>query len=221
MLCQNCQAELVDAARFCSECGLATVGIILPEADYSYETSEKLFPWRVVVQILLAVWLPFTGIGVLVALTEGFWFVPLIMSSVVLLAIFIIAWLYKGRKQKWGVNRTLWVLTPEGLEVGYPPDVAKRLAVAGAASATVTAGRQNWRVTALGLEMAKNLSVVHGLPILPWTDFTAAEYRPDKYQIALYRLIGGVSLVQTNPDNYTYTEQLLRFYLSSQQSKPL
>ena len=213
MFCQNCGTSLREGAKFCPECGLTAEGSLSPPDEYSYETLQNLYPWKAVIQITLVAWLPFTAIGVLVALAEGFWIVPAIMSGVVLFAIFAIAWAHKGKKKKWGVERTLWILTPEGYGAGYPPEVAMRLGMLGAASAALTAGRENWGVTSLGIDMAKNLSVVKGLPIMPWTEFISAEYRPDKRQIALHLPTGRVGLICANPDNYARVEQLVRLYM--------
>jgi len=214
MFCKNCGVSLRESARFCPECGLTTeITFSLSSDEYSYETIQKLYPWKAIIPIVLLVWLPFTAIGVMVALGEGFWFVPVIMSGIVLFAIFAIAWGNKGKKKKWGVDRTLWVLTPEGYGYGYPPDVAKRLGVMGVASSAVTAGRQNWGVTSLGINMAKTLAVVKGLPIVSWTEFISAEYRPEKCEIALHMPTGQVGLILANHDNYTYVEQLVRLYM--------
>jgi len=215
MFCEICGATLRESARFCPECGVTAGGSIAPASEYSYETLQNLFPWKAVIPIVLAVWLPFTAIGMLVALAEGFWFLPVIMSGIVLFAIFIIAWGNKGRKKKWGVDRTLWIITPKGWGSGYPPDVAKRLGLTGAASAAATAaGGQNWAATSQGINMAKNLSFVKGLPITPWEQFTSAEYRTEKREIALHMPTGGVGLIRANPDNYAYVEQLVRIYLT-------
>ena len=215
MFCEKCGTALREGAKFCPGCGLLVGGAPTAQAEeYSYETLTKLFPWNAVVPIVLLLWLPFTGIGILVALIEGFWFVPIIMSGLVLFGIFAVAWMHKGKKEKWGVNRTLWVFTPEGYAAGYPPDVAKRLGAAGAASAALTFGRQNWGVTVHGLDMAKNLAtVVKGLPIMPWTAFVSAEYRPEKREIAMHTPTGATGLILANPDNYQYVEQLVRGYM--------
>jgi len=84
--------------------------------------------------------------------------------------------------------------------------------VIGAVSAGVTsAGKQNLSVTSLGINMAKNLTMVaNGLPIVPWTEFISAEYRPEKREIALHMPTGSVALIHANPDNYAYVEQLVR-----------
>ena len=216
MFCKNCGVSLREGARFCPECGLTTENSLPPPtAEYSYETLQKLFPWKAVIPIVLLLWLPFTAIGVLVALAEGFWFVPVIMSGIVLFAIFAVAWGNKGKKKKWGVDRTMWILTPEGYGTGYPPDVAKRLGVMGAVSAGASAaGGQNWGVTSLGINMAKNLTtVINGLPIVPWTEFIAAEYRPEKREIALHLPSGQIGMIRANPDNYACVEQLIRLYM--------
>ena len=216
MFCEKCGATLREDAKFCTECGVTTEGNLSENpAEYSYETITKLFPWNAVIPIILLVWLPMTAIGVAVTLTEGFWFVPVIMSGIVLFAIFAIAWAHKGKKQKWGVERTLWILTSEGVASGYPPEVAKRLAALGAASAAATIGsNQNWGVTSLGINMAKNVyTVINGLPVIPWTEFISAEYRSEKHEIALHLSKGQVRTIRTNPDNYTHVEQLVRGYM--------
>ncbi|MCL1859204.1 MAG: zinc ribbon domain-containing protein [Oscillospiraceae bacterium] len=215
MFCEKCGATLRENAKFCPECGITVnnAGFIRSE-EYSYETTTNLFPWNAVIPIIFAAWLPFTGIGVMVALAEGFWFVPLIMSGVVLLAIFLIAWAYKGKQKKWGKDRTLWIITPEGWAGGYPPDVAKRLAALGAFSTAATIGRQNWGVTSQGINMAKNIAtVIHGLPVNPWENYIKAEYRPQKREIALHKPTGNIALISTNSDNYSYVEQLVRLYM--------
>ena len=214
MFCQNCGASLREGAKFCPECGLTTEGSFpAPDAEYSYETLQNLYPWKAVIQITLLAWLPFTAIGLLVALAEGFWIVPVIMSGIALFAIFALAWAHKGKKKKWGVERTLWILTPEGYGAGYPPEVAMRLGLLDAVSSATTADRQNWGVASLRIDMAKNLAVVKGLPITPWTDFISAEYRPEKREIALHLPTGQVGLIYANPDNYAYVEQLVRLYM--------
>jgi len=215
MLCEKCGATLREGAKFCPECGVTTENTLPSSTDeYSYETTTNLFPWKAVIPIVFAAWLPFTGIGVLVALAEGFWFVPVIMSGIVLFAIFAIAWAYKGKQKKWGKDRTLWIITPEGYAGGYPPDVAKRLALLGVASTAATIGRQNWSVTSHGINMAKNIAtVIHGLPVNPWENYIKAEYRPEKREIALHKIEGAVALISTNPDNYAYVEQLVRLYM--------
>ena len=216
MFCEKCGATLREGARFCPECGITTDNTLRPPTEeYSYETTTKLFPWNAVVPIVLLLWLPFTAIGVFVTMTEGFWFVPVIMSGVVLLGVFGIAWGYKGKQKKWGKDRTLWIITPEGYATGYPPDVAKRLAALGALSATASAAsRQNWGVTSQGINMAMNtVTVIKGLPINPWEKYIKAEYRPAKLEIAMHLRTGQVGLIHTNPDNYATVEQLIRGYM--------
>jgi len=217
MFCKNCGTPLREGAKFCPECGITVEGSLPPLSDeYSYETLQKLFPWKAIIPIILLLWLPFTAIGLLVALAEGFWFVPAIMSSIVLFAIFIIAWGNKGKKKKWGVDRTMWIITTAGYGSGYPPDVAKRIGTIGAASAGMTAASgHNWSVTSQGINMAQNLKHINGLPIMPWTGFIKAEYRPQKREIALHMPNGQVGIIKTNPDNYAYVEQLVRGYIRS------
>ena len=218
MFCEKCGAALREGARFCPECGLTTDNTPPPAEEYSYETTTKLFPWNAVVPIILLLWLPFTAIGVFVTLAEGFWFVTPIMSGVVLLGVFGIAWAYKGKQKKWGKDRTLWIITPDGYATGYPPDVAKRLAAIGAASAAATIGRQNWGVTSQGINMAMNaVTVIKGLPVNPWGKYIKAEYRPAKLEIALHRPDGLVGLIHANPDNYAAVEQLVRGYMGGRQ----
>ena len=212
MFCKNCGAELREGARFCPECGLSTDGPAPQYEEYSYETTQKLFPLSTKIALGVIILL-FVGIGAMVALAEGFWFVPLIMGGVVILAIFIITWVYKGRSRKWGKNRTLWIIRPDGFGSGYPPDVAKRMGITGAISAAATAGRENWGVTSHGINMARNLAYVNGLPIRPWTEFISAEYRASKREIALHLPTGQTALIYANPDNYSYVEQLVRGYM--------
>ena len=214
MFCGNCGATLREGAKFCPECGLVADGSLpQPAEEYSYEILQTLYPGKAVIQITLVIGLPFTAIGVLVALAEGFWIVPAIMGGIVLFAVFAIAWAHKGKQKRWGVERMLWILTPEGFGVGHPPDVAWRLGLIGLGSAALTFGRENWGVTSLGINMAKELTVVKGLPIMPWADFISAEYRPEKRQIALHLPTGRVALIGANPDNYAYVEQLVRGYM--------
>ena len=204
-----------EGARFCPNCGLTTEETLQPLAtEYSYETLEKLFPLKGIIQITLILLIPFTAIGVLIAMAEGFWLAPVFMSGIVFFSIFVVAWANKGKNKKWGVDRTLWILTPEGYGAGYPPDVAKRIGSLGAASAGASAAsRQNWGVTLLGINMAKNLRYINGLPIVPWSGFISAEYRPKKREIALHLPTGQVGIIRTNPDNYDDVEQWVRFYM--------
>ena len=221
MFCQKCGAALREGAKFCPECGIAIEKTLLPPTgEYSYETTTKLFPWNAVVPIVLLLWLPFTAIGVFVTMAEGFWFVTPIMSGIVLLGILSIAWAYKGKLKKWGKDRTLWIITPEGYAAGYPPDVAKQLAALGALSAASSAaGRQNWGVTTQGINMAKKITtVIKGLTINPWEKYIKAEYRPAMHEIAMHQQTGQVALIRTNSDNYSYTEQLIRGYMGGRHS---
>ena len=213
MFCEKCGASLREGAKFCPECGLMTEDALSqPITEYSYETIQNLYPWQAVVPIILLLWLPFTAIGVMVSITEGFWFVSVIMSGIVLFAIFALAWAYKGKRKKWGIERILWILTPEGFASGYPPDVVKRLTLLGVTSADATIGGQNWNATSPGI--TKNTTtVIKGLPVLPWTEFISAEYRPEKREIALHLPTGLTRIIYTNPDNYTYVEQLVRGYM--------
>ena len=216
MFCEKCGATLRKNVKFCPECGLMIESTLSENhTEYSYEITTNLFPWSAVIPIVLLLWVPFTAIGVMVTLTEGFWFVSVIMSGIVLFAIFVIAWANKGKKKRWGVDRTLWIITPEGFGHGYPPDVAKRIAAIGVASTVATAGRQNFGVTALGLGMAKEtLTVIKGITILPWSAFISAEYRSLKHEIALHTPKGQVvGRIVTNPDNYAHVEQLVRRYM--------
>ena len=217
MFCEKCGETLREGAKFCPECGLMVENTLsVPNDEYSYETIQNLFPWSAVIPIVLLVWLPFTVIGLMVAMAEGFWFVPVIMSSIVLLGIFLIAWANKGKKEKWGVDRTLWIITPEGYGNGYPPDVAKRLAALGITSAAASIGsNQNWGVISHSINMAKNINtVIKGLKIIPWTEFISAEYRAEKHEIALHTPKGQVvGLIHTNSDNYAHVEQLVREYM--------
>ena len=216
MFCENCGAALREGAKFCPECGLVSDGPLPPPLDeeYSYEILHTLYPGKAVIQITLVAGLPFISIGVLVALIEGFWIVPAIMGGIVLFAVFTIAWAHKGKQKKWGVERMLWIITPEGFGAGHPPDVAWRLGLIGLGSAVLTFGRENWGVTSQGINMAKELTVVKGLPIMPWTDFISAEYRPGKRKIAMHLPTGHVGLICANPDNYAHVEQFVRLYMS-------
>lgn len=215
MLCEKCGESLREGARFCPVCGLSVEGSLPVSEEYCYETTQQLLPLSTKIALGIIILL-FVGIGMMVALAEGFWFVPLIMGGVVLLAIFIITWIYKGRSKKWGKDRTLWVIRPDGFGSGYPPDVAKRMGVSGAISAAATAGRQNWGVTSHGINMARNLAYANGLPIRPWDEFISAEYRPSKREIALHLPTGQTALIYTNPDNYDYVEQLVRRFMQHQ-----
>ena len=217
MFCKNCGAKLRENAKFCPECGVTAENTLPPPInEYSYETLTNLFPWKGVIQIILVAWLPFAAIGLMVTIIEGFLIVSVIMNVMVLLAIFLIAWAYKGKQKKWGKDRTLWIITPEGFAGGYPPDVAKRLALLGVASAAATFGRENWGVTSHGINMAKNITtVINGLPVNPWENYIKAEYRPAKLEIALHKMEGRVALISTNPDNYAYVEQLVRGYMGN------
>ena len=185
-----------------------------PAAEYSYETLQKLYPLKAAIPLLI-IWLVFSAIGVLAALGSGFWFVGVIISGIVLLAILIVAWANKGKGKRWGVDRTLWILTPEGYGTGYPPDVAKRVAGIGAAGAAGGAKIGNVGISLMGVGMAADniQTVLHGLPIVPWTVFMKAEYRPEKREIALYMTNGQVGIIRANPDNYAYVEQLVRGYM--------
>ena len=186
-----------------------------PAGEYRYETTTNLFPWNAVVPLVLLAWLPMTAIGVFVTIAEGFWFVPMIMSGIVLLAVFLIAWGYKGKQKKWGKDRTLWIIAPDGWAAGYPPDVARRLAALGAISAMATSGRMNWSVTSAGINMAEGAAkAIKGLPLNPWQLFIKAEYRPDKHYITLYTPTGQSRRILANPDNYTHVEQLVREYIT-------
>jgi len=215
MFCENCGASLREGARFCQECGLSTTNDRSQQAvEYSYETTQNLFPLSSLIALLL-IWLMFSAIGVLAALGSGFWYVGVIISGIVLFAILVVMWANKGKNKKWGIDRTLWVITPEGYATGYPPDVAKRVAgigVAGAAGAikTGTVG-----VTLLGVDMAaENIkTVMHGLPVMPWALFTKAVYRPEKLGIALHLPNGQVGMIKTNHDNHAHVEQLVRVYM--------
>ena len=214
MFCKNCGIPLREGARFCSGCGLA-VGSAMPQPtdEYSYEIKQNLFPLKALIPILV-LWLVFTAIGVLAALGSGFWYVGVFISGTVLLAIVIVMWANKGKQKKWGEDRTLWVITPQGYGTGYPPDVAKRIGAVGAASAGITlASGQNLAVTMLGANMAKQLKYVKGLPIMPWEAFVSAEYRPEKQEVALHLPDGQTGIIKTNPDNYPNVEQLIRLYM--------
>jgi len=213
MFCEKCGTQMREGARFCPACGLTAGSLTPPTDEYSYETVQKLYPMKAAIPIFI-IWLVFTGIGVLAAMGSGFWYVGAIISGTVLFAILIVTWANKGKSKKWGADRTLWILTPEGYGSGHPPDVAKRIGGIGAAGAAVTfAGRQNWAVTSQGIHMAKQLKYVKGLPIMPWEVFISAEYRPEKLEIALHLPNGQVGLIHTNPDNYAYVEQLVRLYM--------
>jgi len=215
MFCQKCGSKLREGARFCPECGLNTSDNLLsPTAEYSYETLQKLFPLSATIALLL-IWLMFSAIGILAALGSGFWYVGVIISGIVLFAILVVMWANKGKSKKWGKDRTLWVLTPDGYATGYPPDVAKRVAGIGAAGAVGAAKIGTIGVTLMGIDMAaENIkTVMHGLPVMPWALFTKAVYRSEKCEIALHLPNGQVGIIKTNPDNYSYVEQLVRGYM--------
>ena len=223
MFCEKCGAETREGAKFCPECGVAAGGG-LPQAaaaEYRYETTQALFPfWKGVVPLLI-IWLVFSGIGVLAALGSGFWYVGVIISGIVLFSILVVMWGHKGKKNKWGRERTLWVFTPEGFGCGPPPDVARRLGAIGAASAVATAaGRQNWAVTSQGINMAENLKYVNGLEIYPWAGFYKAEYRPGERKIGMYFSPGQAMMlamtIEANKDNYAQVEQLVRWRMGSE-----
>jgi len=212
MFCEKCGTKLREGAKFCLECGLTTEGVLPPsEGEYSYETLQTLFPKSTAITLFI-IWLVFSAIGVLAALGSGFWFVGVIISGIVLLSILIVMWANKGNSKKWGKDRTLWIITPEGYGTGYPTDVAKRVAGVGVAGAL---SNQNLAISLMGIDMAgKNIkTVINGLPIMPWTLFISAEYRPAKLEIALHLPNGQVGLIRTNPDNYAYVEQLVRGYM--------
>ena len=215
MLCEKCGSQLREGAMFCPECGLTTsFAMPPPTVEYSYETLQKLFPLRSLIALLI-IWLVFSAIGVLAALGSGFWYVGVIISGIVLFAILVAMWANKGKGKKWGKERTLWVLTPDGYATGYPPDVAKRIAGIGAAGAVGGAKIGNVGVSFMGANMAaENFNrVIHGLPVMPWAAFIKAVYRPEKHEIALHMPNGQVNLIKTNPDNYAYVEQLVRGYM--------
>ena len=214
MLCKKCGASLREGAKFCPECGLMTAENLPPVAEYSYETLQKLFPLSAVIALLI-IWLVFSAIGVLAALGSGFWYVGVIISGIVLFAILVVMWANKGKSKKWGKDRTLWVLTPEGYATGYPPDVAKRVAGIGAAGAAGGAKTGNAGVSLMGANIAaENIkTIVHGLPVMPWAAFINAVYRPEKNEIALHLPNGQVGLIKTNHENYAYVEQLVRGYM--------
>ena len=215
MLCKNCGAVLRESARFCPECGLTAADNLSPPAiEYSYETLQKLFPLKAAIPLLI-VWLVFSAIGILAALGSGFWYVGVIISGIVLFAILVVMWANKGKQKRWGVDRTLWVLMPDGYATGYPPDVAKRVAGIGAAGAAGGAKIGNVAISLSGVSMAaENIKTVrHGLPVMPWAAFIKAEYRPDKREIALHLPNGQTGIIHTNPDNYAYVEQLVRGYM--------
>ena len=186
-----------------------------PGAEYSYETLQKLFPLKAAVPVFI-IWLMFTAIGVLAALGSGFWYVGVIISGIVLFAIVVAMWANKGNSKHWGKDRTLWVLTPEGFATGYPPDVAKRIAGIGVAGAVGATKIGTPGVTLMGIDMAsENINtVIHGLPVIPWAAFGQALYRPETCEIVLYQPSGQAGIIRTNPDNYTYVEQLVRRVLA-------
>jgi len=195
-----------------------TKALTPPAAEYSYETTQNLFPLSSIIALLI-IWFMFSAIGVLAALGSGFWYVGVIISGIILLAILIVMWANKGKNKKWGIDRTLWVITPEGYATGYPPDVAKRVAGIGAAGAAGAVKTGTIGVTLLGIDMAaENIkTVMHGLPVMPWMLFTNAVYRPEKLEIVLHLPNGQVGIIKTNPDNYSYVEQLVRGYMGGKQ----
>jgi len=186
-----------------------------PSAEYSYETLDNLFPLKAIIPIAI-IWLMFSAIGVLAALGSGFWYVGVIMSGIVLLAIAIVMWANKGKSKKWGKERMLWVLTPDGHAAGSPPDVAKRVAGIGAAGAAGAVQTGTIGVIVLGADVAaQNIqTVVHGLPVTPWAAYTKALYYPEKREITLHAPSGQIGLIKANPDNYAYVEQLVRGYMA-------
>jgi hypothetical protein len=222
LFCEKCGTTLREGARFCPECGLVTdgAGSTPPNNEYSYETLESLFPLKAIIPILL-IWLTFTAIGVVAALASGFWFVGVIVSGIVLLPILIVMWANKGKVGKWGADRTLWIITPEGYGTGYPPDVAKRIAGIGAAGALGAAKTGNPGLVYMGAGMATKTikTVINGLSIVPWSIFTSVEYRPAKRNIVLHLPNGQVGIIKTKPDNYTYVEQLVRGYTWSEKEE--
>ncbi|MCL2741448.1 MAG: zinc-ribbon domain-containing protein, partial [Oscillospiraceae bacterium] len=173
LACERCGAPLREGARFCPECGVSVFGAAVPLAgEYAYETMERLFPLRAAIPLLI-IWLVFSAIGVLAALGSGFWYVGAIISGIILIAILVVMWANKGRRGKWGKDRTMWVLTPEGYATGYPPDVARRVAGIGAAGAIGGARIGNVGVSFMGAGMAaENFgTAIHGLPVMPWAAF--------------------------------------------------
>lgn len=209
--CHYCGAAIAGDAKFCPSCGVAINDLFFLDEEYSYETEQPLFNIAAVV-VISTLFLVFLSVGMLVSLTEGFWIVPVILGGIVLISVLAIMWAYKGYSSKWGVNRTLWIITPKGFGCGYPPEVAKRLGFFGVFSAALTAGKQNWAVTSQGISMAKALTEVNGLPIMLWEDFSIVEYRPHKHEIAFHMLTGLTALIHTNPANYDHVEQLVRRY---------
>jgi len=215
VFCENCGASRREGARFCPECGLTTANTLPPAtAEYSYETLQNLFPLKAAIPLLI-MWFVFSAIGVLAALGSGFWYVGVIISGIVLLAILVVMWANKGKSKKWGKDRTLWVLTPDGYATGYPPDVAKRVAGIGAAGAVGAAKTGNVGVSFMGVNMAADniKRVIHGLPVMPWTAYIKAVYHPEKREIHLHLPSGQVGIIKANPDNYAYVEQLVRGYM--------
>jgi len=215
MFCKKCGAQFREGAMFCPECGLTTSDAMQPPtAEYSYETLQKLFPLSSLIALLI-IWFMFSAIGVLAALGSGFWYVGVIMSGIVLFAILVVMWANKGKSRKWGKDRTLWVLTPDGYATGYPPDVAKRIAGIGAAGAAGAAKTGTVGVSLMGFNMAADNinTVIHGLPVTPWTAFIKAVYRPEKREVSLHLPNGQVGIIKANHDNYSYVEQLVRGYM--------
>jgi len=216
MFCEKCGVKLREGAKFCPECGVtAEDALPPPDAEYSYETLQKLFT-RGAKIFCWVMFLFFFGLGLAVASGTGFWGVPLVMGGIPLFAILVVMWANKGQQKKWGVDRTLWIITSEGYGTGYPLEVAKRVGGIGVAGAV---SGQNLAISLTGINMAAgNIKrVIKGIPIMPWTAFISAEYRPEKREIALHMPDGQVGLIHTNSDNYAYVEQLVRLYMGGKQ----